>query len=197
LDLTDYAGGDKSQIANVKAFEKHLKICTDCGTELKNLRKTFGVLMASEPRSEKFQKKMITLKQQIRLEGATRLLVEYTLMDHYPGAYDMETFGKNFKKKYQALVKEENKPILNESMLGSLGRTKYKATYNLMRLLAKDKSPESERITEAKYNQIVLYSRALKITEALIKYSIDKNMAQELNLLSRSKIKNGLESMFK
>ena len=65
LDLTDYAGGDISQIADMKAFEKHLKTCADCRTELNKLRKTLGVLVAGESHSERLQKKISVLKQQI------------------------------------------------------------------------------------------------------------------------------------
>lgn len=63
LDLTDYAGGDTSQIADIKAFKKHLISCTDCRTELNKLRKTLGLLVSAEPRSAQFQKKMDALKQ--------------------------------------------------------------------------------------------------------------------------------------
>lgn len=107
LDLTDYAGGDRSQITNMNAFEKHLKTCKDCGGELRELQKTLGVLIANEPRSEQFQKKMSTLKRQIYLEEATRLLVEHTLMLHYSGAHDWKNFDENFNKVYRALVEGE------------------------------------------------------------------------------------------
>ncbi|MFH1227639.1 MAG: hypothetical protein V1701_07020 [Planctomycetota bacterium] len=116
IDLTDYAGGDVSQIADIEAFRKHLQTCASCCAELNKLRKTLGVLVAGEPRSERFQKKMRAFKQQItkkdvydlkeliqanKIEEAVYLIDKEVISKHFPG--ELNKFKNEFKQIYNAI----------------------------------------------------------------------------------------------
>ena len=111
------------------------------------------------------------------LKESTRQLVKYTLMEHYPSAYNNKNyFEKRFDKEYNKALKEGNKLVPKE--FRHLGKTQNEFDYNLMRLISKDKSPRGQRSVQAKFNEMALYSRAVKVVENFITYKIHEKVGK-------------------